>query len=64
MFGFASAALRSAWPITAGALLATAYYAWHWHGVRLEPISPELVARARRAESTFGIVAFLSLFLN
>jgi len=62
--GFLSVSSDSPWPILFGVLSSFAYYLWHWHRVRLEPLAPEAVAAARRSESAFGLVALLSIFLN
>jgi hypothetical protein len=62
--GFASVASHTPWPILVGALSSLAYYLWHWHQVRLEPLTPEAVAAARKSESAFGFVALLSVFFN
>ena len=62
--GFASVASHTPWPILAGVLSAFVYYLWHWHQVHLEPLTPEAVAAARKAESGFGLVALLSVFFS
>ena len=62
--GFASIASHTPWPVLAGTLSSLVYYLWHWHQVPLEPLTPEVVAAARKTESGFGLVALLAVFFN
>jgi hypothetical protein len=62
--GFMTAALKSPWPLLSGVLASTAFYVWHWHRVKLEPLSSEAVAGARKAEAAFGITWLLLIFFN
>jgi len=62
--GFAAIAAGSPSPLLLGLAVSLLYYAWHWHRVHLESISPEAVAAARAAESAFSVVALLAVFLR
>jgi hypothetical protein len=61
--GFAAAALHSSGPLLVGVGAAVVFYLWHWHQVKLEPLSPEQVALSRKTEG-FGIVALLLAALS
>jgi len=63
-FGFAASALQAVWPLLFGIAGALAFYVWHIHCIPLEPLSPELVSRARKTEGMSGIVLLLTVFLN
>lgn len=63
-FGFAASALQAVWPLLLGIAGALAFYVWHVHRIQLEPLSPELVSRARKTEGMSGIVLLLTFFLS
>ncbi len=64
LIGFSAAALKSALPLWLGGFGVALYYFWHWHTVKLESISNELVAAARKTEATFGVTWLLLIFFN
>src|SRR5437773_7518063 len=49
--GLVSVSSHSPWPILLGVLPSVVYYLWHWHRGRLEPLTLEDVAAARRTEA-------------
>lgn len=59
-----AAALESLWPLLLGLAASAGFYVWHWHGVKLEPLSSEAVAAARRAEGVFGVAWVLLIFFS
>lgn len=56
--GFFAAVLKSVLPIAIGILAALLIYVWRWHVAKLQVISPEDVASARK-ESNVAFLAFL-----
>jgi hypothetical protein len=62
--GFTAAALKSPWPLLLGVSASTVFYVWHWHRVKLEPVSYEVVTAARKAEAVFGITWLLLILFN
>jgi len=62
--GFAAIAVHSAVPLLLGLAISLMFYAWHWHRVQLELLSPEAVAAARAGESAFGLLALIAVFLR
>jgi hypothetical protein len=62
--GFMTAALMSPWPLLLGVAASVVFYVWHWHSVKLEPLSPEAVAAARKAEGMFGAAWLLLMIFN
>ena len=62
VFGVIASALQSGWPLLFGIVVAMAFYVWRVHSVQLDPLSPELVSRARNTE-TMGWIALLLSFL-
>lgn len=62
--GFMTAALKSPWPLVLGVAASAIFYVWHWHGVKLEPLSSQQVTAARKAEGVFGITWLLLIFFN
>jgi hypothetical protein len=63
-FGIAASALQAVWPLLLGIAGALAFYAWHFHKIPLERLSPELVLKAKKTERMSFIILLLSLFLN
>jgi hypothetical protein len=59
-----TAAYKSPWPLILGIAVSAIYYVWHWHGVKLEPLSFKDVAAARKAEGVFGVAWILLIFFN
>jgi hypothetical protein len=61
-FGVIASALKSGWPLVFGIVVALAYNVWRVHRLQLEPLSPEMVSRARTTE-TMNWIALLIAFL-
>jgi uncharacterized protein (DUF983 family) len=64
VFGFAAAALQSGWPLLVGIAIALAYYIWRVDSIHLEPLSPELVSKARKAETMTWFTVLMAFLFN
>ena len=62
--GFAAVALHAAWPFVLGVLLSVIFYAWHWHGVRLELVLPADVTAAKRRGTAGALAVLLATLFN
>lgn len=62
--GFLASELQQLWPLLTGIAGALAFYIWHWHRTQLEPLSPELVSRAKKTEAMGNIVLLIVVLLN
>jgi hypothetical protein len=63
-FGITASALNSIYPLMFGVAVALAFYLWRVHRIQLEPLSLELVSRAKKSEGVNIIILLFSLFLN
>lgn len=63
-FGFAAVALQAPWLLLVGVFGALAFYVRHWHRVRLERLSPELVSIARKTETMSAIALLIAIILK
>ncbi len=63
-FGFVASAIQAFWPLLLGIVSALAFCVWRLHRIQLEPLSAELVSKARKTEVMSEIVLLLMLFLN
>ncbi len=61
---FAASAAQALWPLLCGIVVAMVFYIWHWHRVRLETLSPELVSQARKTEAMGALALLIAFFLN
>lgn len=62
--GILASALLALWPLLCGVAAAIVFYIWHWHQVKLEVLSPDLVSRARKTETMTTIALLLTLFVS
>jgi hypothetical protein len=61
--GFAASALASAWPLLLGVPGGIGIYLWKWHQAALTPLTPRLVAVARKTEAmSFAALLLAALF--
>ena len=64
VFGFTAAALLSGWPLLLGIAIALAYYVWRVDSIKLEPLSPEQISKARKTETMDWLTLLVIFFFN